>query len=140
MLLERDNSKRSSTAGKPGNHVPLRSKIEEKKALEVLGIEPSKEKVTEVLGMGEEQWAEFMAEKVENELEKVRILESKKHEKKKEEAKALETLGRDPSKEKVTGVLGVTKKQWKEIVVEQIERVEKEMKSFRYLQSIIYLF
>jgi len=97
------------------------------KALEVLGIDPSKEKIKDRLGIDEEVIQEAKMELIAREEEKyVRKRRNSAGSNKRNALKALDVLGVDPSKDKVMNTLGMDEKDVEVVEKEKVEIYEQE--------------
>lgn len=98
------------------------------KALELLGHDPSVEKVKKTLGLDEEEIEKARMENIENEenrLLKKRILATPYN--KKEASKALTTLGFDPSMHRSMKRLGLKEETFRKALSEENLRIEKRI-------------
>eukprot|EP01118_Nematostelium_gracile_P006218 TRINITY_DN2004_c0_g1_i1.p1 TRINITY_DN2004_c0_g1~~TRINITY_DN2004_c0_g1_i1.p1 ORF type:complete len:328 (-),score=78.04 TRINITY_DN2004_c0_g1_i1:95-970(-) len=86
---------------------PIKSKKESMKALEILGLDVSREKVKSLLGVPDNIIEEAASEVADR--ENLTLLRKRSHSVsiKKDISKALDLLGHDPSKEKVMNTLGI---------------------------------
>jgi len=91
------------------------------KALDVLGHDPSKEKVMNTLGMDEIDVKDVEKEKVEIYEQQCSRKRSNSWLNKKKAAKAMKVLGLEPSKDKIMETLGIVEVDLKEIEQQQIE-------------------
>lgn len=85
------------------------------KALDVLGLDPSKDKAMTTLGMDETDFVESERDKVEHYENECTRKRSNSWLNKKEAAKALKVLGLEPSKEKIRTTLGLHDEQIQEV-------------------------
>jgi len=91
------------------------------KALDVLGHDPSKEKVMNTLGMDEIDVNDVEKEKIEIYEQQCTRKRSNSWLNKKNAAKAMKVLGLEPSKDKIMETLGIVEVDLKEIEQQQIE-------------------
>jgi len=101
------------------------------KALEVLGHDPSKEKVKNTLGLEEEELEQAELAKIEQFEEKLEKQRSNSWIDKKKSQKALKILGIDPSKKKVGSTLGLDDEEVELAEQEEYERNEELIKKRR---------
>jgi len=102
------------------------------KALELLGHDPSKEKVMVFLGLDPEELVEAEQEHAEQFEEHLQVLRSRNGSRnKKETAKALKVLGMNPSKSKVSDILGMDEEELEDAEAEEIEYREQKVKKQR---------
>jgi len=102
------------------------NKKESVKALEILGVDPSKEKVMSCLGVGEDVIEEAKMEVVEREEQKIARQRRNSGSNKKNIQKALDVLGHDPSKEKIMNTLGMDERDIEDVEKERVEIYEQE--------------
>jgi hypothetical protein len=101
------------------------------KALDIIGFDPSEQKIRNTLGLQESDIDKIKQDKIEEYEEDCKRERRNSHPKKKESLKALKVLGLDPSKQKIAETLGMEAEQIREAELETIERTEELIKRSR---------
>jgi len=102
------------------------NKKESSKALEILGHNPSKEKVMNRLGVDADVVDEALMEVAEREEQRIFRKRRSSGSLKRNAQKALDILGHDPSKEKIMNTLGMDEQDVQDVEKEKIEMYEQE--------------
>jgi DNA-directed RNA polymerase specialized sigma subunit len=108
---------------------PFSSKHNKKdasKALEILGFDPSKQKLMKRLGVDEEIVNEAKMQVLQREEDKIVRQRRNSGSNKRNSTKALEVLGHNPSKEKIKSTLGMDEQDVDAVEQEKVEIYEQE--------------